>query len=271
MNERKELPMETKIFYFSTTGNSLNLARALSDGLGGAELISIPAAMGLPTVVRAEKVGFVVPVYAWGLPSIVVEFLKDLKLEGKPYVFGIATCGGTPGRTLLELRKLLRKAGADLHAGFACREGANTVAADPGFVTYIRRINKRIYQPGSERLPEMLSVIRGNKAHKPDTSTFGINCFGAMMHGMVSMMAGKLKSTDANYSVDGHCAGCRTCERICPRGNIKVEGNGPVWRHNCEMCNACIQWCPQQAIHVANETRRYHNPAIKAQDLILRD
>jgi ferredoxin/flavodoxin len=262
--------METKIFYFSTTGNSLALARELGSGIGETELISIPKAMKEPVAVNAARVGFVFPVIAWGLPRIVVEFLQELKLEGKPYVFAAATCGGTPGRTLLELSGILRKAGADLHAGFVCREGANTVTDDPGIVRFARRLNRIQYPSGKERLPELLAAIRDKQKHTPDTSNFMCNCFGGMMHGLMSLAGDKLKSTDSNFRVDDRCTGCRTCERVCPRANVRVEGNKPVWHHNCEMCNGCIQWCPRQAIHIENETCRYRNPGIKAEDLMLR-
>jgi len=262
--------MKTKIFYFSTTGNSLALARELGNGLGDTELISIPKAMNGPVDANASRLGFIFPVYAWGLPRIMAEFLKGLKLEGKPYVFAVATCGGTPGKTLLQLRVLLRKAGADLHAGFACREGANTLTDDPGIVRFAKRLNGIQYSSGKERLQEMLAVIRDKREHAPDTSSFLCNCFGGMMQALMSLAADKLKSADSSFQVDDRCIGCRTCERVCPRANVRLEGNKPVWHHNCEMCNGCIQWCPQQAIHVANETCRYRNPSVRAEDLILR-
>jgi ferredoxin/flavodoxin len=266
----KRIRMETKIYYYSTTGNSLALARQIGNGLGETELVSIPKAMGGHVGTNAERVGFVFPVIAWGLPSIVVEFLKSMKLEGNPYVFAVATCGGTPGKTLLELRGLLRKAGADLDAGFVCKEGANTVTDDPGFIRFIRRMNRITYPSGKERLPEMIATIKDKKKHAPDTSSFASNLFGGMMHGLMSLAGDKLKSFDSNYSVDDHCKGCRTCERVCPRANIRFEDGKPAWHHNCEMCYGCIQWCPQQAIHIANETCRYHNAAIKAEEMLLR-
>ncbi|MHB1316041.1 MAG: EFR1 family ferrodoxin [Christensenellales bacterium] len=262
--------MVTKIFYFSTTGNSLALARALGSGLGDTELISIPKAIDEPVDMNASRLGFVFPVYAWGLPRIVVDFLKGLKLPGKPYVFAAVTCGGTPGLTLMQLRRLLRKAKADLHAGFACREGANTVTDDPGFVRFLKRMNRIQYSSGKDRLPEMLSVIRDKKTHAPETSSFGANLFGGMLHGLMSLAKDQLKSFDRSYYVDERCLTCRTCEKVCPRGNVRIEGNKPVWHHNCEMCYGCIQWCPQQAIHIANETCRYHNPSIAVEEMMLR-
>jgi ferredoxin len=261
---------ETKIYYFSTTGNSLNLARALARGLGGAKLVPMAGAAGAQATGGAERVGFIFPVYAWGLPRLVAEFAEKIRFEGRPYVFAAATCGGTPGRTLRELRTLLRKAGVDLHAGFVCREGANTLMDDPGFIRFARRLNRIRYPSGEERLSEMLGVIRAGKAHKPETSSLASNCFGAMMHGLMKLAGDKLKAYDDAYSVDENCTGCRTCERVCPRGNVRLEGGKPAWHHDCEMCNACIQWCPQNAIHIANETCRYRHPEVRAADLFLR-
>jgi ferredoxin len=263
--------METKIYYFSTTGNSLSVARDIAGGLGEAELIPIPKALKDGTDADGSAIGFVFPVYAWGLPRMVAEFVRGLKFTGKPYVFAVATCGGTPAKTLLELKKLLRKAGADLNAGFACREGANGVTEDPGFVRFAKRLNRVQYASGKERLPEILAAVRERREHAPETSSFAANIFGGMMHGMMSLAGDKLKSFDSSYSADERrCTQCRTCERVCPRGNISVADK-PVWHHNCEMCYGCIQWCPKQAIHIANETKRYRNPAIKAEEMLLRD
>ncbi len=262
--------METKIFYFSTTGNSLALARELAKGLGGAELVPIPKALGQTAHEHAERIGFVFPVYGWGVPRIVAEFLKGFQAEGKSYIFAIATCGGTPARTLKELRKLLRKNGADLDAGFICREGSNTVTDDPGFVRFVKSLNRFYYPSGKERLAEIIQTIQANKKHAPETGSTVTNLFCGMMHGLMGLMKDKLMAWDNAYSVDENCRRCGTCEKICPRGNVRLESGKPVWHHNCEMCYGCIQWCPQHAIHVANETYRYHNPEIKAADLALR-
>lgn len=262
--------METKIFYFSTS-NSLALAREISKGLGGAELIPIAKAMNDKHVdIGASRLGFIFPVYAWGLPSIVVEFLKGLKPERQQYIFAVATCGGTPGPALLELRKILRKAGAKLNAAFAVRAGSNAVAEPPGFVQLIKKLSHKHYQTAKERLPEILDIIKGKKEYGPDKSSFSVNVLGGMMHGLASLAADSIKASDRNFSVDDRCMLCRTCERICPRANIKIIDNKPVWNHGCESCLACIQWCPQQAIHFTNETCRYRNPDVTAKDLILR-
>ena len=201
---------------------------------------------------------------------MVAELVSRMKPGGNPYVFAIATCGGTPGPALRELRGLLRKAGMDLRTGFVCTEGANTVTEDPGFIRFIRRLGRIQYASASDRLPEIISTVEGRKEHTPETSSFACNLLTGLLHSMMKGAAEKLKAADANFTVDGNCKGCRTCERLCPRGNVVVEGGKPVWHHNCEMCNACIQWCPKRAIHIANDTRRYRNPSVRAEELMLR-
>lgn len=262
--------MKAKIFYFSTTGNSLALAREIGNGLGEAELLSIPKVMKEKVDMNASSLGFIFPVYGWGIPPIMVEFLNRLNLEKQQYIFAVATCGGTPGSTLLQLRSILQKAGAELNAGFVCKEGANTVIDPPGLVNFMKGISRRQYKSGKERLNEILSVIRERKDFKPETSAFTANLIGSIMYGMSSHAVDSFKSSDKNYFVDNKCTNCKTCERICPMENIKVDSGKPIWLHNCGVCNACIQWCPQQAIHIKNETCRYRNPDITAKDLMLR-
>ncbi|HYH01908.1 MAG TPA: EFR1 family ferrodoxin, partial [Bacillota bacterium] len=114
--------MKTKIFYFSATGNSLALARKIGAGLGDAELISIPRVLQEPVTIDVERVGLVFPVYAWGMPRIVHDFVKRLQIHTNPYIFAVATCAGVPGGGLKELAKIIRKKGGVLAAGFAVNE-----------------------------------------------------------------------------------------------------------------------------------------------------
>ncbi len=259
-----------RIYYFSTTGNSLVLAKALAKQLKGAELVSIPSVSDDTVHLEGERIGIIFPVYGWGLPRMVAEFVSRVKPSGNPYLFAIATCGGTPGPALRELRGLLCKAGMVLNAGFVCTEGANTVTDDPGFIRFIRKLGRIQYPSASERLAEIATTVQGKKEHKLETSSLPCNLLTGLLRGMMKGAAEKLKAADENFSVDSNCVGCRTCERVCPRGNVKLESGKPVWHHNCEMCYGCIQWCPQQAIHVANDTRRYRNPSVRAEDMMVR-
>lgn len=76
---------------------------------------------------------------------------------------------------------------------------------------------------------------------------------------------------DKNFSVEETCNSCGICEKICPVKNIILTEGKPVWNKNCQMCFACINNCPQNAIQYGGKTRglkRYRNPEISLSDLI---
>ncbi|HHY00031.1 MAG TPA: hypothetical protein GX531_01445 [Methanothermobacter sp.] len=75
----------------------------------------------------------------------------------------------------------------------------------------------------------------------------------------------------ANF-LEERCNLCVNCQKIGPSNNIGIINDKPSWKKNCGFCQACIQCCPQKAIHIKNEDpeRRYQNPHIKIKDIILR-
>lgn len=269
--------MSTKIFYFTGTGNSLVLARNLSDLLGDSELISIPQVINDNDLDdyyfdNTSDVGLIFPVYMWGIPNMVLKFLEKLQVENesnKPYIFAVATCAGQPGETLLQLQKLLQNKGMELDAGFTVLEASNTIQKDNIFIKMAMLLEKEgITLSGQERLSEIVSVIKNRQKHPAETSSRLLNRYGKMIYGMAMPRI----NTMGQFFVDDNCNQCLNCQKICPSNNISLENEKPVWGENCEFCQACIQWCPREAIHIKNEDlkRRYHNPDIKIKDLILR-
>ncbi|MCD8165343.1 MAG: EFR1 family ferrodoxin [Bacteroides sp.] len=97
------------IFYFSATGNSLQVAKAIARAQEE-ELISVTECFKKGTfeftLRQDEKIGFVFPVYFYGLPTIITQFIGRLKLNNYylQYIFAICTCGGSSGHALYRLR-----------------------------------------------------------------------------------------------------------------------------------------------------------------------
>lgn len=112
------------IFYFTGTGNSLQAAGKIGDRLGES-LVDIAKAVQNREyrydIEVGETVGFVFPVYYWGLPSIVAHFLFHLELEGEKdaYCWSIITCGSNIGAADQRLRRLVEKTGYSLNAVFS--------------------------------------------------------------------------------------------------------------------------------------------------------
>jgi len=76
------------VFYFTATGNSLYVARSLTE-----MPISIPQAMKDGNLdFTADEIGFVFPDYAATAPLIVREFVEKAKFNA-PYIFSVITFG----------------------------------------------------------------------------------------------------------------------------------------------------------------------------------
>ncbi len=267
----RNVHMSAKIFYFTGTGNSLVAARDIASKLDDTELVSIPTLIN-ETNIKADEniVGLVFPVYIWGIPKMVVKFVEKLELKPEQYFFAVTTCAGQPGVTLLQLQKILQNKGRNLDAGFAVKAASNTIQKNNILIKIAMLIERKekISQTSTERLPEIMEIIKGNKKHPPETSTSGLNLFGKLMY----KMSIDHINTMCKFTVDEKCNLCLNCQKICPSNNIEIINDKPTWNKNCEFCQACIQWCPKEAIHIKNEDpeRRYHNPHIKIKDIILR-
>ncbi len=264
--------METTIFYFSATGNSLNLTRSLANELGDCEIMPIAQAVRNKTIeVASPRVGIVFPVFAWGMPRIVEEFVNKLSFKGKPYVFAIATCVAIQGNTLNDLKKALRLKGADLQAGFSVKSGRSSLMKLNALDNIIIKLdqNRKRMKNGDGRLVEMAAVIGQQKKHRPETSSLAANIFGSLFHGLAIKT---FKSIDSDFVVEDTCKGCGNCAKLCPRSNITIENGKPVFQHNCELCHACIQWCPNFSIKHPNFDRtlkQYRNSGIQLKDLVV--
>ena len=82
-----------------------------------------------------------------------------------------------------------------------------------------------------------------------------------------------LSNYDRYFWVTDKCDSCGLCEKICPDSNIIMMNGIPTWHGHCEHCLGCLQWCPKEAIQFRKVTlkyKRYHHPAIKADDMILK-
>ena len=135
------------IFYFSGCGNSRHVAETLAAGLND-NLVFIPEAAREGryeyTLDEGESLGFVFPIYAWGPPKLVMDFLEKLKVpesavpeahrrvEGPTYIYFACTCGDECGLVEKVMRKALDKKSWSLSACFSVQM-PETYIGMPGF------------------------------------------------------------------------------------------------------------------------------------------
>jgi len=261
--------METKIFYFSGTGNSLNVAKQLAAKLGDIEIISIAKVIKTEIDLSScDRIGIVFPVYAWGPPRIVAEFVKNQNLKDK-YVFSIATYSGFIGGTLVLLNNIIKEKGAKISAGFGLKQPGNYIIGYGNSLPPEEMYNKVAQKTGS-KLEQIAEIVKNSKETKIEKSFGFIN---AITNNVYKAFISHLKEQEKGFWVNDKCINCKRCEKICPIENIKEVNGKREWQGKCEMCMACIQWCPKEAIQYGKGTSkrlRYRHPEIKVEEMLNR-
>jgi len=93
-----------KVFYFTSTGNSLEVAKAI-----GNEIISIPQALkSAEKSFSDDSIGFVFPCYAGCTPFIVEEFINKTSFKAD-YFFAVMTYGGYDCGGVTHFNKIAKK------------------------------------------------------------------------------------------------------------------------------------------------------------------
>ena len=259
----------TIIYYFSGTGNSLYIARQLSNQLPNAKLEPIAQKINTNSLASpsASSIGLVFPVYMWGLPHIIKRFVKARSWSKEQYIFAIATNGGMVGTTLVQLASLLKKQGGKLSAGFSIPMPGNYT---PMYGALPPEKQNKLFQKALQKLEKIKSAILNRQQVKIEKSFFLFNwLFCIPLHYLSSPWIPKM---DKGFRVSANCNHCGICVQVCPVNNIKLEAEKkPIWLHHCEQCYACLQWCPTEAIQyywITKGRKRYHQPEIKVKDII---
>lgn len=254
------------IFYFSASGNSRYVANRLGAVLGE-QVEYMPAVHAASMHPVGKSIGFVFPVYSWGIPDPVVRFIHGLPRnafadavgEKRLPVWAVLTCGDETGMAPEMLRRLLEERGLRL-AFVGSVTMPNTYVLLPGFDVDSAEVESRKLSEAPERIATLadtllqltydaggsrqmaLDVVRGSWPRLKSRLIYPL-----FRHWGV--MPGKWHRND-------DCISCGLCVRSCPNQNIVMRGGMPVWSINCCSCLACYHACPRHAVTYGRITRR---------------
>ncbi len=251
--------MKNIIFYFTGTGNSLQVANDIAKKIGECDVVNL-AKYDTNIPIEAERIGVVFPVYFWGLPNVVKAFLERVKIKNNPYIFSIVTCGGLAGSSLKQVKQILQKQSKQLCAGYYIKMPDN----------YIINYNvpnplklEKIFNEAQFKVNKISEVILNKQEHQLENSKIILDSIlGKLINNLV--ITG-YATKDKEFHLTNDCIGCGKCEKVCSVSNIKIVNGKPHWMHHCEFCLGCIHSCPVNAINYKNSTQkraRFVNPNV---------
>lgn len=242
------------IYWFSGTGNSKYVAEQLSVGLGD-KMQSIVDAVNHGNsgdFGDESSVGFVFPIYSWGVPPIVIDFIDkiDSRILQNKYIYAVVTCGDEVAKAPEMIRKSVRKKGVEVAAIYSVIMPNNYVLL-PGFSVDSEEVEQCKLNEAPARIATIVEsiesrkietdVVRGSMAWLKSTVVYPLfKRWGVFPE--------KWKSTE-------QCISCGKCVKACPVGNITLECGRPHWGKNCTSCVACYHVCPTNAVQYGRATR----------------
>lgn len=248
------------IFYFSGTGNCLQVSREIATKMSNCEIVPMGSSKEYNLRNEYDSVGFVYPTYFLGIPLKVKEFVSKLNLMSnkKTYFYAITTCGAFFGNALSQLENLLNKKNILLNYGVKLVMFSNYV------IMY--DMSKKVKEKTNKSDKNLALIVENIKKRISNK----IRHSNAIIEWYYNMRAKKIPMMDKNFTVSSSCISCGICRDVCPVENIEIVDNKPNFKNHCEQCVACIQFCPKKSINYKKVTQkrgRYTNPTINYKEL----
>lgn len=240
------------IFYFSGTGNSKWVAEQIakeqhSDIKAIGEEIDSSCEYHMES---GEFLGFVFPVYSWGPPQIVLDFIDKITLDtmdGRPdYLFFVCTCGDDVGHTGKVIVNAFEKKSWHVDSCFTVQM-PNTYVLLPFFDVDSKEVEQNKLDKAVRKLEKINTIVggRSNSFNMLITSIPWIKTY--LIRPLFNI---GLNNTDKKFWTTGECVGCGACAKACPVNNIEMNDGKPVWKQigKCTGCLGCYHCCPKHAV-----------------------
>lgn len=237
------------IYYFSGTGNSQWIAQQLASltndrAVNLAPMIENKVCIETVSAGPGERIGLVFPIYAWGAPKIVDEFVAALTVDPTAYAYAVCTCGDDAGLAMQALRKRY-----PWKAAWSIAMPNNYI---PMYDVDNPALSASKLAEAKKRLPAIAEMIL-NRAAFTDIRHGGLSFIKTTL---VNPLFKNFATSTKPFAADDTCTGCGLCAQNCPRHAIRLIEGKPVWiKRHCLMCMACIQRCPVGAIQHGEATR----------------
>lgn len=252
------------IFYFSGTGNSLKAAMDIGNRIKESQIIPIKKLNFRDYKCDSSEFLLITPLYYYGLPVIVEDFIKKIDLNSVSYISCIITAMYPNGLGLEQLRILLKERKRELNYGVYLKMPTNYVSF---FEPLSEKKRDKLLSKSAGIIDQISYDIRDKKnSIQRESKIFNIINNSKKMY---KKWRERVFITDENFIINKSCSTCNLCSEICPVKNIEIEDSKPIFKNRCQQCYACINLCPQKAIgYKKMKSGRYIHPDITIKQLI---
>lgn len=247
------------ILYFSGNGNTRHAAKTLAKALDE-KAYAINRLNPSTIAFEGGSFGVMFPVYSWGVPPIVADFISSLSQE---FVNGLrnhaipvwscCTCGDETGMAHEMMRRIFDKRGMEM-LGIWSVIMPNTYVLLPGFDVDSKEVEVRKLTEAEKRLAHIAAKIAAADWETDVT----IGSLPRLKSRLIYPLFKKYGIFTSKWHHTDDCIHCGICAERCPVGNITMQESGPVWGKNCTSCLACYNYCPVHAIAYGKATERKH-------------
>ena len=239
------------IFYFSATGNSRHIAKMIAEKTGD-RYADITECLKKELYDffsdKNENIGFVFPVYNFGLPFTLCRFIEKLNIKTNGnYIFTVATYGGFSGSASKIIKNKLAEKSIRVNAQYSVRMPDTwTPIYDLSDKNKVSERNKKADKTAEKIIKMIIKKENGN-----------FDCRRIPFSEYFYKDYENLRRT-SSLSVESTCIGCGMCAEKCPENAIEMKNRKPVWvKDKCSMCLGCLHCCPQFAIQRGENTKKH--------------
>ena len=242
--------MRSVIIVYSATGNSLKVAKAISDG----EIHFVEEVLSGRYMIPedTERLGIVFPVNCFGIPypiqRLISECLAERDNSALGYIYAIATYGGIESSVMADLETELTGIGCALSYGASVRLPdaylplQKKAVGEIGALAALNKVQSKIEKIADDIEREEISIPRRAPFRR--------------LRRRLSRMGTK-PERNRKLTVEDRCTGCGICRRICPMENIAIENGKAVLGESCISCFACYHRCPENALSYPGAKGQY--------------